>query len=134
VDFAAMAVRLLTTKSNALNPIAYVQTPHKLTQAKLVEVLNSMGNNITLLDSCEYRQMLLRMSNTPNSVASLGRLLPLVEIGERAPREWDVEGRGATLSNSDFTYPQPTSDWLEKFVVFGRNLGYFPPPGSVRHL
>ncbi len=127
-DFMARSLVALTRESQLPGPVFHIQSPNPLPSNMLVAELRNLGYNVALLDAEAFDAAMAAAASDPGCLASQARLTPLIDSRGGRPTALDSSLTQRQLERLGHVYPKPSTSWIQRFVSFGIELGYFPLP------
>jgi amino acid adenylation domain-containing protein/thioester reductase-like protein len=124
-DVMAHMVWRLSGQSEAWGRSFHIQSPHRLGHAELAAILVDLGYSVRLMAPEDIAAVVATLGDDPDTVEDVGRILPMLQ-----PQPDLVELRwnrtASWLEQLGLRYPEPTAEWIGRFVRHGVKLGFFP--------
>jgi amino acid adenylation domain-containing protein/thioester reductase-like protein len=137
VDSLARAIVTLADLGAPGRETFHVSTPHVVTHYQLIQVLQTLGYRIRVVDSDEFVKRALCLARDPRLEDAVGGVVGLIDPSPGRHVQLDASWTHAKLRAAGFEFPPPTSAWLARFIAHCVNTGSLPAPvhwGAVHTL
>ncbi|HEU4962630.1 MAG TPA: amino acid adenylation domain-containing protein [Bacilli bacterium] len=133
IDYASRAVVQSVRQAASVGQTYHVCNPVQIGQAEFVELLQSCGYRMELMQPERYREVLFGEEAVEREEETLALLVAALEEEDdvRSVVRYDGEWTARVLRDVGIACPRPNREWMEAMLQYGVRCGFFPMPKSV---
>lgn len=125
VDNIALFILEISKLKNKISTF-HINNIHKVSYFEISIWLQEMGYEIKILAQDLFTQYIDKIAADKNLSSLLDGLVQLIDTSNLIHNKLSCDLTNAVLSENHLQYPKVEYEWFKKFMIYGRNLNYFP--------